>query len=207
MDARRHRRSSARLDAVWRCVAVIMATEVSGDSPALSWKGRGCRRREYHCDQPSDCRGLSVRGRPRQCSLVVREHQVCSMENRRVRCKSDRRSISSHTSWTVATRVTLRNRGTPSGFSTWLAPLMSLMMGRAIIVRTCQRRHFRAQQNSREPLLQHSPVSEDSLKRGSSAPTSNSVSLTSQTMTRAIWRPPCRASSRSGATARAPSVA
>jgi uncharacterized membrane protein len=30
-----------------------------------------------------------------------------------------------------ATRVTLRNRGTPTGFSAWLAPLMSLMVGRA----------------------------------------------------------------------------
>jgi uncharacterized membrane protein len=30
-----------------------------------------------------------------------------------------------------ATRMTLRNRGTPRGFSTWLAPLMSFMVGRA----------------------------------------------------------------------------
>jgi uncharacterized membrane protein len=30
-----------------------------------------------------------------------------------------------------ATRMALRNRGTPSGFSAWLAPLMSLMVGRA----------------------------------------------------------------------------
>ena len=30
-----------------------------------------------------------------------------------------------------ATRMELRNRGTPSGFSSWLAPLMSLMVGRA----------------------------------------------------------------------------
>ena len=30
-----------------------------------------------------------------------------------------------------ATRMTLRNRGTPSGFATWLAPLMSFMIGRA----------------------------------------------------------------------------
>lgn len=29
------------------------------------------------------------------------------------------------------TRMSLRNRGTPSGFSVWLAPLMSLMVGRA----------------------------------------------------------------------------
>ena len=29
------------------------------------------------------------------------------------------------------TRMMLRNRGTPSGFSAWLAPLMSLMVGRA----------------------------------------------------------------------------
>jgi Polyketide cyclase / dehydrase and lipid transport len=30
-----------------------------------------------------------------------------------------------------ATRMTLRNRGAPSGFSRWLAPIMSLMVGRA----------------------------------------------------------------------------
>jgi uncharacterized membrane protein len=30
-----------------------------------------------------------------------------------------------------ATRMTLRNRGTPSGFAAWLAPVMSLMVGRA----------------------------------------------------------------------------
>lgn len=30
-----------------------------------------------------------------------------------------------------ATRMSLRNRGTPSGFSAWLAPLMSLMVRRA----------------------------------------------------------------------------
>ena len=30
-----------------------------------------------------------------------------------------------------ATRMVLRNRGTPNGFSAWLAPLMSLMVGRA----------------------------------------------------------------------------
>ena len=30
-----------------------------------------------------------------------------------------------------ATRMTLQNRGTPSGFSGWLAPLMSLMVRRA----------------------------------------------------------------------------
>lgn len=30
-----------------------------------------------------------------------------------------------------ATRMTLRNRGTPSGFAAWLAPLMSSMVGRA----------------------------------------------------------------------------
>lgn len=30
-----------------------------------------------------------------------------------------------------ATRMALRNRGTPSGFSAWVAPLMSLMVGRA----------------------------------------------------------------------------
>jgi uncharacterized membrane protein len=30
-----------------------------------------------------------------------------------------------------ATRMALRNRGTPSGFSAWLAPLMSLMVRRA----------------------------------------------------------------------------
>jgi hypothetical protein len=29
-----------------------------------------------------------------------------------------------------ATRMALRNRGTPSGFSAWLAPLMSLMVER-----------------------------------------------------------------------------
>ena len=31
----------------------------------------------------------------------------------------------------AGTRMTLRNRGTPSGFSAWLAPLMALMIGRA----------------------------------------------------------------------------
>jgi hypothetical protein len=30
-----------------------------------------------------------------------------------------------------ATRMTLRNRGTPNGFAAWLAPLMSVMVGRA----------------------------------------------------------------------------
>ena len=30
-----------------------------------------------------------------------------------------------------ATRMTLRNRGTPSGFAIWLAPLMTFMMGTA----------------------------------------------------------------------------
>jgi hypothetical protein len=30
-----------------------------------------------------------------------------------------------------ATRMTLRNRGMPSGFAAWLAPLMSFMVGRA----------------------------------------------------------------------------
>jgi hypothetical protein len=30
-----------------------------------------------------------------------------------------------------ATRMTLRNRGTPRGFAAWLAPLMSVMVGRA----------------------------------------------------------------------------
>ena len=30
-----------------------------------------------------------------------------------------------------STRMTLRNRGTPSGFAAWLAPLMSFMVGRA----------------------------------------------------------------------------
>jgi hypothetical protein len=30
-----------------------------------------------------------------------------------------------------ATRMALRNRGSPSGFAAWLAPLMSLMVGRA----------------------------------------------------------------------------
>ena len=30
-----------------------------------------------------------------------------------------------------ATRMALRNRGTPSGFAAWLAPLMSAMVGRA----------------------------------------------------------------------------
>jgi hypothetical protein len=31
----------------------------------------------------------------------------------------------------AATRMTLRNRGTPSGFSAWLAPLMSVLVRRA----------------------------------------------------------------------------
>ena len=30
-----------------------------------------------------------------------------------------------------STRMTLRNRGTPSVFSAWFAPVMSLMVGRA----------------------------------------------------------------------------
>ena len=30
-----------------------------------------------------------------------------------------------------ATRMTLRNRGTPQGFAAWLVPLMSVMVGRA----------------------------------------------------------------------------
>jgi hypothetical protein len=30
-----------------------------------------------------------------------------------------------------ATRMTLRNRGTPSGLGAWYAPLMSFMVGRA----------------------------------------------------------------------------
>ena len=30
-----------------------------------------------------------------------------------------------------ATRMTLRNRGTPGGFAAWFVPLMSFMVGRA----------------------------------------------------------------------------
>lgn len=131
--------------------------------------GHARRCREYRCRQPPGSRRVSVRGRPRQCATVVREHQVCRVENsasgagrvsNRFRralsgtpvgvylrsCRARPWETSDYadagaaippleTTYTWenengATRMALRNRGTPSGFSAWLAPLMSLMVER-----------------------------------------------------------------------------